>query len=766
MFLLLALVASASTNRTCFTTHKWGTMLVQSLIHDQVLPCEQHRRTAGVAEGDETEAGSGYFLSTLPVAPPPPPLHPPVEPIAFVHYHKTGHDLSQVLASTASRVLGAPVANNAKQTNRKRECLCETLKCTAGIVRWTAPELVLPHPETPACYRVVHMVRDPMRWAVSFYDYHRQEPTPEKWVLRLKPVCSSRRLELYIDVLEPLGARRELFDAAAASCNGTVRPGWTIMDHLRGLPEEQGLRFMAYAGLVHGNGGPVGDLPRSMANAAKLRQLRVHNLFMDDVIADLRGSMAHLAHFIAGDDAPATRRRLAAVLTERLLADGFVEAENRSLAKKIGGKHITTTVVSRPSGERKTRLIAGLERDPVLFELAALWWRIVGSRAGWQPTGTTGTARLVSASAAPLSEYSKLMTRWRRPGSRFAECLQKEAAGSSGSYVLRRGQFLTAGVEGAGHHMFEAMPPSLCPANSSIPLQRRCGLQQSLPYGVTWRRSRTAVPKLAVCSQFLPPKTEKSLLLVRDPVDAFTSALSRFWRAKKVRATGSPVNDTLRGELAAEYEGWLRLEACASQMPCESAVLVSYELLLLFPSSIVPRLADFLGVDADDADLARWVAGLRSPGSDASRAVRASWAGELSGVDDGAALRALRRPLPYSCNSTAATNIATKLRDEIGRWDAKRPETWALIEPWMTALPSMHSDRAPGRHPAETFPWPHLKPGAQDELEWPAWAKTCMASGETHQCYDAFRAEVRRWFYEDHPLSVFPLVPMSAEPCA
>ena len=30
----------------------------------------------------------------------------------------------------------------------------------------------------------------------------------------------------------------------------------------------------------------------------------------------------------------------------------------------------------------------------------------------------------------------------------------------------------------------------------------------------------------------------------------------------------------------------------------------------------------------------------------------------------------------------------------------------------------------------------------------------------------AFRAEVRRWFYEDHPLSVFPLVPMSAEPCA
>jgi hypothetical protein len=373
---------------------------------------------------------------------------------------------------------------------------------------------------------------------------------------------------------------------------------------------------------------------------------------------------------------------------------------------------------------------------------------------------------LLSASAAPLSEYSKLMTRWRRPGSRFAECLQKEAAGSSGSYVLRRGQFLTAGVEGAGHHMFEAMPPSLCPANISIQLQRRCGLQQSLPYGVTWRRSRTAVPKLAVCSQFLPPKTEKSLLLVRDPVDAFTSALSRFWRAKKVRATGSAVNDTLRGELAAEYEGWLRLEACASQMPCESAVLVSYELLLLFPSSIVPRLADFLGVDADDADLARWVAGLRSPGSDASRAVRASWAGELSGVDDGAALRALRRPLPYSCNSTAATNIATKLRDEIGRWDAKRPETWALIEPWMTALPSMHSDRAPGRHPAETFPWPHLKPGAQDELEWPAWAKTCMASGETHQCYDAFRAEVRRWFYEDHPLSVFPLVPMSAEPCA
>lgn len=358
------------------------------------------------------------------------------------------------------------------------------------------------------------------------------------------------------------------------------------------------------------------------------------------------------------------------------------------------------------------------------------------------------------------------MTRWTRPGSRFAECLQKESAGSS-SHVLRRGQFSTAGVEGTGHHLFEKMPPSLCPTNSSTKLQRHCGgraaVVDSLPSGSGWRRSRTVVPKMVTCSQFLPLKTEKSLLLVRDPVEAFISALSRFWIPKKVPGS---VNDTLRGELAAEYEGWLRLEDCASQIPCESAVVISYELLLLFPSSFVPRLADFLGVDADDADLARWVAVLHSPVSDASRAVRASWAGDLSVVHDGAALRALRRPLPYSCNSASITKIARKLREEIGRWDATRPETWALIEPWMTTLPSAHADRAPGRHPAETFAWPRLKPGARDELEWPAWATTCMASDETHQCYDAFRAEVRRWFYEDHPLSVFPAVPMSAEPCA
>jgi len=51
------------------------------------------------------------------------------------------------------------------------------------------------------------------------------------------------------------------------------------------------------------------------------------------------------------------------------------------------------------------------------------------------------------------------------------------------------------------------------------------------------------------------------------------------------------------------------------------------------PRHAVPPTSSRLAVDADDADLARWVAVLHSPVSDASRAVRASWAGDLSVVD-------------------------------------------------------------------------------------------------------------------------------------
>ena len=147
----------------------------------------------------------------------------------------------------------------------------QDIKCTAGIVSGPLPSL---------CSRTPRRRRYRSTWfGIPCAGRSPSTTTTarahlEKWVLRLKPVCSSRRLELYIDVLELLGARRELFDAAAASCNGTVRPGWTIMDHLRGLPESRP-RFMAYAGWC--TAMVSCDPPCSMANAAKLRQLRVHN---------------------------------------------------------------------------------------------------------------------------------------------------------------------------------------------------------------------------------------------------------------------------------------------------------------------------------------------------------------------------------------------------------------------------------------------------------------------------------------------------------
>ena len=149
---------------------------------------------------------------------------PPGSHVAFIHYHKTGHDLSRLLQRALVSVLN--VTSVMEQKSEKRTCLCEELPCprrgvAPGTVIWTAPDLVLRPGPLPACYRVVHLVRDPARWSLSFYDYHRQVPTPESWVHSMRPECDWARPQHAIAI----GMDAAQLDATKSACLTLVRPG-------------------------------------------------------------------------------------------------------------------------------------------------------------------------------------------------------------------------------------------------------------------------------------------------------------------------------------------------------------------------------------------------------------------------------------------------------------------------------------------------------------------------------------------------------------
>lgn len=164
-----------------------------------------------------------------------------------------------------------------------------------------------------------------------------------------------------------------------------------------------------------------------------------------------------------------------------------------------------------------------------------------------------------------------------------------------------RRPFTTVGVEGSGHHIFSSMPAELCGAGlasnrtSSI---ASCGGLASFPYRSSWRHQNSPTLSTQMGLRGRPSPNVKYLVLLRDPVDAVTSALSRFWNC----AASPP--DTLQRELWASIEAMRAMNAFVSQIrPEDCTIVVSHELLVSSPQSHARSLAAFLGVDEADPAL-------------------------------------------------------------------------------------------------------------------------------------------------------------------
>ena len=115
--------------------------------------------------------------------------------------------------------------------------------------------------------------------------------------------------------------------------------------------------------------------------------------------------------------------------------------------------------------------------------------------AGLKPAAPASPLPPPSGPNASAATYESLMLRWARASGSTHRCLEAQARQPPRSLPL--GPFYTIGVEGAGHHMIEAMNTSLCKGhgfrngstvdNKTVRSPRRCGGQMSFPSGRKWR---------------------------------------------------------------------------------------------------------------------------------------------------------------------------------------------------------------------------------------------------------------------------------------
>ena len=299
----------------------------------------------------------------------------------LIHYHKTGHVLTRTIGSVllGNLLLFSPNASRYSLGLYGKRCRSFGSQCpwTCGQLRWldvlpqdrlvivTAPELACVGVSIPSTHRVVHFVRDPARWAISAYDYHRQDPTPEAWVEAFPgngtfEICRLPALP-YHAILD-----RELANATLQMCHDLYRSTETLHQHLQRLREDEGVRLMALFGVLGAGAGWhwEGDMLRMAMNARALQPLaeqgRVHTVWLDEVVQNPEAVFERLARFLL-PSVPST----VAVRAGQTLA----LQERAELRAKSGGLHVTSL---RLNESRKVRLISMLTNEPILARVFAL----------------------------------------------------------------------------------------------------------------------------------------------------------------------------------------------------------------------------------------------------------------------------------------------------------------------------------------------------------------------------------------------------------
>uniref|UniRef100_A0A7S4FA32 Sulfotransferase domain-containing protein n=1 Tax=Chrysotila carterae TaxID=13221 RepID=A0A7S4FA32_CHRCT len=317
-------------------------------------------------------------------------------------------------------------------------------------------------------------------------------------------------------------------------------------------------------------------------------------------------------------------------------------------------------------------------------------------------------------------DYHNLMSSYIQANSSIANCMQQQHQ-SHRTTQAPHTAFDILGAEGAGHHAISSMDGSyFCSIGFNKSISGGCSGSGSFPSFGNWRRGHNIPPTkfMTPCSTILR-QYDKYMVILRDPVDTFSSTLRRFWKLRHE-------TDTLLGELQAHYEGWKHLSACVRQLPCDRTIFISYELLTSFPDTHASALSTFLGVHAADPKLRAWLQSLHGPGT--TREV---------------ATKAVRAPASGWLPCKISTDLLWKLRNISGTWAHTKGEIVLPEQEWVNI-----------ERPASLVPY---------KGQLPSWAEQCRG-GSDGDCLMAWRSSIRSWF-DEHRLDVFPASHQTSDDC-
>ena len=217
----------------------------------------------------------------------------------IIHYHKSGHILTQNLRDILHQIDPSITRNYVdrfpkRQHDDTTKCPHLTLHPNTVYVQSspdffcnvnTLAEELLTRPTKQRGIKIIHLIRNPFKMAISNYKYHSQDPLPEgeAWVKRTNPCMVEERssliyAQLFMKTLISPGAFRfmeyEDFEIIHAMCHRFYRedndsPGF--YNNLLNLPPTEGL-LLATTYLMLGHGG---DILRMANNIIKFRQLQL-----------------------------------------------------------------------------------------------------------------------------------------------------------------------------------------------------------------------------------------------------------------------------------------------------------------------------------------------------------------------------------------------------------------------------------------------------------------------------------------------------------
>ncbi|KAL7530550.1 hypothetical protein ACHAWF_003430 [Thalassiosira exigua] len=316
----------------------------------------------------------------------------------IITYHKSGHALSHALAKNIDALFkerfggrlsthrGGAKAGYNRSVGHGAAGYNAVLKCgesslaPGSITVVGAPELgrckrdqlartLLNDPDPSREKRgvkIIHLVRDPYRWALSNYFFHAQDPTPEPFVHTADPCRSVREKGGSLaeaSLKGSLGLGRvprstvssQDFSNIARDCASLYRtkPGLTratYYEHLLALNPKEGIRLAAAdkfnnVALIASNAAALDRVRTSIKEKnAKLsrsrRELELLTMPLDEWIHDPNQSMHHFLDFVFGDHLAKGKKDIVATGYERTYRKTMESSNHVTTGKRPGEEEL------------------------------------------------------------------------------------------------------------------------------------------------------------------------------------------------------------------------------------------------------------------------------------------------------------------------------------------------------------------------------------------------------------------------------------------